>query len=705
MRPVAIRAADAGGAGAGGAGAATRLRRLVAAAVVAISAIGLGPAMAPPEVLAAAPSLTLVTATSYEVRPDEGRVAVTVRITATNTLKDTLTRRYFFDQAYLSVQPGASGFAITADSGSPRVSVSSQSEDGVLLRIRFGSRIAAGRALGLTLTYDLADPGGAPDRPIRITPSLVIFQAWAYASPETPGSSIEVRIPAGYSVALGRGPLAGPIEDPDGWQVYSSEPLPSPLAFVADVTADRPGGYVDDVRAGPPGLESAILRFRAWPDDPEWLARVRDLVLAGLPVMAKDTGLPWPYDLSLTFSETFVAAGSGYEAQFDPLEGVAQIGYAAGPGIVLHEAAHAWFNGRLVGDRWIAEAFASLYAERAAARLGIEIESPELADAPLGLAFQLNSWDPSGVATPAEDAFGFAASLGLARQIAELVGDDALRAAFRAAAAGEPAYQPPPGSGQGAADATDATGATGAITPPPETGAAPPDWRGLLDLLEAHADPAVAADLERLWRRWVLRPSDAPLLVERAAAREAYAATVAAAAPWPLPLSVREALRAWQFEAADRLMADTASVIRQRVAIAEAAAALGLTPPPALRDAFEGEDPFVQAPAEAAAELAALGRIQAAEDARIAEPGLVDRLGLIGVEPEKALAVARAAFEAGDQDAALAAASTALADWRAVPDVARGRLIGGTLLLAAAILLAWLVSQRRVRRRRGWSAA
>jgi hypothetical protein len=669
----------------------SRLARLVAATALAVGAIGIGPAVAPLEVRAAAPALTLVTATSYEVRPDEARVVATVRITATNTLKDTLTRRYFFDQGFLSVQPGASSFALSAATGSPRVAVSSRSADGILLRLRFGSQIAAGKSLDLTLTYDLADPGGEPDRPIRISPSLVLFQAWAYASPETPGSSVEVRIPDGYTVALGRGPLSGPEVDAAGWQVYSSGVLTTPLTFVADVTADRPGAYVDERRAARVGAESAVLLFRAWPDDPAWLGRVRDLVLQGLPVIAEETGLAWPYDGPLTFTETFARTSGGYAASFDPVAALAQIGYAAGPGVILHEAAHAWFNGGLVADRWIAEAFASFYAERAATRLGLEIDAPDLADAPPGHAFQLNTWDAAGTATASADAFGFAASLVLAREIAALVGDEALRATWQAAAAGEPAYQPPAAAGGDEGNTA---------SPAPETGAAPPDWRALLDLLEANADPAVDDDLERLWRRWVLRPADAPLLDQRAEAREAYASTIAVAAPWRLPRSIRDALRAWQFDAAMRLIGDAESVIRQRQAIAEAAADLELTPPAALRDAFEGEDPFVAAPAEAAAELAVLGRIRAAQDVRIAEPGLLDRLGLIGVEPESHLAAARTAFEAGDQDAALASAAAAEADWRAVPAVARGRLISGTLLVAAAILLWWLVSQGR-RERRG----
>jgi len=83
---------------------------------------------------------------------------------------------------------------------------------------------------------------------------------------------------------------------------------------------------------------------------------------------------------------------------------------------------------------------------------------------------------------------------------------------------------------------------------------------------------------------------------------------------------------------------------------------------------------------------------------RIPEPGLIDRLGLIGVDPEARLTAARAAFETGDQDTALAEAAAAEAEWSSVPDVALGRLTSAALLTAAVLLLAWLVAQRRRRR-------
>jgi hypothetical protein len=652
---------------------------------MALAIVGLAPGDGPSPVLAA-PDLTLVTATSYEVRPAEGRIAVTATVTATNHLSDTLTRRYFFDEGFLVVLPGTSNFAVTAASGSPSVAVSSRSPSGIVLRIDFGSRLAAGKSIVLTLTYDLLDPGGAPDRPLRISPSIVVFQAWASASDATPGSSVEVRIPEGYTTTIERGPLAGPVRDPAGWQVYSSGPLAAPLTFVADITADQPGEYVNGRRSVSLDGETAQVVIRAWPDDAAWRDRVTDLVLGSLPTLAADIGAPWPYtDRPLTVSETLVRGAGGFEGSFDPGAALIEVDYTASPGIVLHEAAHAWFNGSLVAERWVAVGFAAWYAERAAATLDVEIASPDFSGVPLEAAFPLNAWLPIGQASAMDDAYGEAASLALARAIAAVVGDEVLRDAWRAAASGEAAYQP----------GEEGLGAGG----PPEVGATPPDWRGLLDLLSAHADEDQAAALEGLWRRWVIRPADADALDARAAAREAYATAVDDAAPWTLPRQIRDALRAWQFDAAHQLMDEAAGVIRQRTAVDAAAAATGLEPPDTLRVIFEGGGSLPEAAAEAATELATIASIGAAQATRIAGPSVVDRLGLLGTDPDADLAGARSAFQAGDLDLALARAASAQAVWTAAPAVGRGRIIGGALLGVAVLLFIWLVAQRRRRPR------
>jgi hypothetical protein len=655
-----------------------------------VSATGLG-AVAPAPARAALPALILVTSTTYEVLPEEGRAAVTVAITATNRLRDTVTRRFYYEEGVLLVQPEAANLLLTAATGSPTVTVASRDARGAVLRLRFGSRLAAGKSLDLRLTFDLPDPGGAPDRPLRISPSLVRFEAWAHGSQDTPGSSVEVRVPGGYRVEIGRGPLAGPTTDADGWHVYTSGTLDTPLLFAADITADRAGGYVDERRLATLDDGAATLVIRAWPDDPDWRARVGDLFVRALAVLGDAIGAPWPFDGDLVVEETLVRGG-GFAGTFDPAASLVRVGHAASTGVILHEAAHGWFNGRLVADRWIAEAFASYYAERAATALDLVIDSPEIAGTLPEAALPLNAWPAAGTATAAQDAYGYAASLAVARQIALLVGDERLRATWAAAAAGVPAYQP---------SAAGAPSTAAELTSASEAGAGPPDWRALLDLLERRASPSSRADLDKLWRRWIIRPDDAALLDARAAARAAYAATVDEAAPWILPRPIRDAMRAWQFETAQRLLADAGAVLRQRDLVAETARGAGLTPPDALRVAFEGDAGFPAAAAEAATELAVLARLRDVGALRIEEPGPVERLGLLGSDPEASLAAAGLAFEAGDLDGALNAAAEAEAAWQAVPEVARGRIVSGALLAAALLLLVGLVRHRR-RPRPGW---
>ena len=91
----------------------------------------------------------------------------------------------------------------------------------------------------------------------------------------------------------------------------------------------------------------------------------------------------------------------------------------------------------------------------------------------------------------------------------------------------------------------------------PETVDGPPDWRGLLDLLEDET----GKDFTDLWRQWVVRPEEAALLDARAEARTAYVRTLALAGDWQLPTGIREAMRGWQFDEAGRQMADARTVL------------------------------------------------------------------------------------------------------------------------------------------------
>ena len=358
---------------------------------------------------------------------------------------------------------------------------------------------------------------------------------------------------------------------------------------------DRPGAYAERDLTATVGDASVPLTIRSWADDASWGKRVGKLVQRALPTMGEAIGLPWPRDDTLVVQEAVSRSTGGYAGLFDPSQGLVEVAYYADDFVVLHESAHGWFNGTLLADRWANEAFASYYGSLAAEALGVPATAGELTKELRASAIPLNAWGPVGKETAAVEDYAYAATLVLARKIADRAGQDGLRAVWADASGRVGAYQPPLASVGPAVGAT--TGTTGL-----ETVTAPPDWRVLLDLLEEKT-PATYDDL---WRTWVARDGDLPLLDDRAAARARYDAVVAAAADWQLPRPVRDAMRAWRFDEAEALLADAEAVLARRAEIGSAAADAGLTVPPTLRDAFQGDDGFADAMDEAAAEVAAI---------------------------------------------------------------------------------------------------
>lgn len=655
------------------------MRRLGAALALAIGlAIVLVPALAPVPVAAATPSLTIVGATTYDALPDEGRVAVSVILTATNRLKDTATRKVFFRTGFLTVLPGTSGFRIAGGSGKPKVSVSSTTDTYTNLKIDLGANLAAGKSTTLILTFEVKDPGGVADRPVRISRSLVSFAAWSFATPGTPGASVNVRFPSGYHVTIGRGPLDGPVADESGHEQWSSGSIAKPLDFVADVAADRPTDYEETSRTVPLTAGPAEVLLRAWPDDPAWRDRVGSLVERALPILEREIGVPWPVDGPLAVQEALVRGRGGYAGLFDPADRRIEIAYAAPDGVVLHELAHAWFNGRLVADRWAAEAFASYYADVAARELGLDPATPSPPGDPETAAIPLNAWGPSESQSAASEAYAYAASLDLARAIAQRADPEALRGVWTKAAQGIGAYQPDPAA--------------------TEAAEGPPDWRGLLDLLEE----AAGKDFGDLWRTWVARPQDVPLLADRVAARGDYARSVDLAGEWRLPPTIRAAMRAWRFDVARELLVAADAVLAERVKLETAAAAAGATLPDTLRVTFEGTGGVPAAAAEAAAEQTTVDAIAAAQAARPSEEGFAERafvaIGLVGAKPEVDLDQALGALAGGDLETAYGAAQAAESAWASASEIGRSRILSAALLLIALILFVGLLRQQRRRR-------
>lgn len=653
---------------------ASRLAFVAGLAAVLLVPIA-GP-LAAGEARAAATDLTLVGAATYTVLPEEGRVRVVVDFTVHNRKPETSTRRFYFDHAFIAVLPGTEAFKVANWKGS-KVRVTRRTSAYTMLRIDFGSRLYSGKARELRLTFDLPDPGRDANREVRIGTSLVTFPVWAFASDGARGSSVKVRFPPGFDVAVESGTFDRQSKTAQGGTVLEAGPLASPLSFFAYVSGQQPAVYVDTPLTVTAGAQAIRLTMRAWEDDPGWPARVGPLFEGALPMLRDDIGLDWPFDEPVVVQQAMSRSDGGYAALFDGADGRIEVAYWAEPMVVIHEAAHGWFNGGLLADRWAAEGFASLYALRAAAALEIEGTEPALTEEIAAAAIPLNGWANDPNADRALETYGFAASLALARAIEERAGGPALRRVWADARTGIGAYQPVvPAAGSGG-DAS------------PETVDGPPDWRGLLDLLDAQTGKT----FDDLWRTWVIREEEAALLDARAAARASYGRTLALAADWTLPRPIRDALRAWQFDAAEQLMADARTVLAQRTALERLAAREGLVLPSAMRERFEAGS-MAEASAEAAAERNALLAIARAGDARASEADILTNIGMIGEEPEIDLAAARTALAAGDLEDALGAADDAYRAWNGAWQEGRRRALLGVAVLATIIVLASAIGSR-----------
>jgi hypothetical protein len=642
----------------------------------------LGSMAAPQPSRAAEDGLRIVSDVTYDVRPADGVVKVTIVATATNTTPDDASGRTYFTGLTFALQPGATNVrAFSGDVSLPLV-VRERTDDATSIDLTYHQSVFFQQVYHYTVTYDLPDAGNAPDRDVRVTPSVVAFPVWAFGSSGVSGSSVSVRLPAGYSVTVEAGPMNETRTDTG--TVLSAIDLADPFAFFAYVSADRPGAFVEtraSVDIGRGGTASVVVR--AWEDDPAWGARTTDLLTRGIPALAELIGLPYPVTGRLRVEEAATSRLGEYAGTYNDVTELITVRYDADAIVSLHEAAHIWFNEDLLRGRWIGEAWAEWYAVQAADAIDESGETYQLTDAQREHRIPLNDWGAFGVEDLGVEDYAYAATYAVANLIAGQTDVDGLRRVWRAAEDNEMSYQP--------------AGADGGTRPETGIDASQPDWQRFLDLLDERTD----GTYDDIWRDWIVNDSEAPLLDRRATTRAAYAATVSRAADWELPRDLRVALGAWRFDDVEADLATASEVLDQRTQIAERAAALDLEPSDALERAFEGGAGLDAAQAAGTAELATLDAVARA-DAQLADaPSALETVGLIGSDPAARVTGARSAYEAGD----LEAADTALADaarQRSEADAAgrwRVGIAGGAVLGLDLLAMAAVAARRRSRRR------
>ena len=643
-------------------------RSLAAALVVAVAWLSLMAVPGRPSPVAAA-EYTMDTAASYAVDPDAGTIEVRVTVTFTNTTPDPDGQFSLFDEVKLAVHDAASGARAGDRDGDLDVAVAVENGVNVAtVALREGLRYED--TAKFTLVYELAD---SDDPQLRIRPSVVVFPAWSFGT----SGQVRIAIPPGYEVRVdgdalteaGGAFVSGAIEDPSRW--------------LALVTAVEPAEYTTFDATVPLAGGTADLSVRAFADDEAWGEATRSLVSEALPLIEAETGLPYPRIGQLVITESVASDSTGFgEGGASSTEIV--VAFDQPDFTVLHQVAHVWLSDTFVTSRWLREGLASHVAARVATELGVDLpyDPAERAADTDDVAFRLDAWPTDG--DPRTETYGYARSWSFLDQVAEAVGDDAIRAVLARVAGSIGPYQP--------ATVEPEIPVDGAASP-----AQPLTTRAFLD----HLETVTGTDLGELFAARVLTEEDVALLADRAAARAAFAELEAAAGTWGVPDPLAGALTAWEFPTAIEQSEVAAAWLVERDTLLAAMRTAGLSAPDRLQQAYRSHGGGADAVAELAAERAVVDSYVETAAAVNGERAFLERIGLIGgADPQAALNLANGRFADGDLKTAVDRIGEAQ---RIVSSAATS----GIVRIASALLLALLVlgvAVLLVRRRSSYTA-
>ena len=678
-------------------------RNFVALVIALVTAVGLT-AAAPSHALAA-DGFRQTAATVYRLDPAKGRLAVTVTLKVTNTTPDRQepyscieytegwfpipypstcynTVRTFITTTNALVENEATGLKAVSDGKVLEVSAGTPGAAYRGVTITF-PELYVGKTRTIKLTYSVK--GGEPRSPTS-TRTMRAFASFCAIANGIDQGTVSVRLPKGFAVSASGEKLKARVEGKE--RILSSGKIRATADWFACFTGTNPGGYRTEKL---PGHDGRTIQLRSWPEDPAWAKGVRADIASSLPALERLTGAGLPGEAALSVQES--ATGAQYAGFYDGQSGTVTVGedYAQ-PALVEHELAHAWFNRTGFRETWLSEGLAE-WAGRAVSGEAPACTRPPVAAGSVSLA----DWRTLGPQATAEErdavATQYAAACYAVTAVAEAAGEQGMTAAVSALLARRDPY--------GAGD--DARRATRAAT-----------WKDWLDAVDelalapAGAGATVASDL--LAEYGVA--TDAALLAERAAARQAWRDLLAATEGWSAPVAVRAPMAAWDFrgagaaiEAARRtweLTGETDAVL----------AGVDARRGPAA-EAWEAAASL--ADLEAAADLAAR-QLAAARDVAevrdlVASPlDIAQQVGLFGTQVPSVDA-AIPAVRAGDGDAVAtitAEVRATLAGLRAVGQqrIAVGVAAGLALLAVVAVL--WARNARRERARRaeaGLSAA
>ena len=659
-------------------------RHLAIALIASLAAVGMVSTVGAAQALAADDQLRETVVATYRLDPPKGVVHVTLDITVTNVKPDTATTIYYFDTLGYAIQ--ARAVSVKATSNGATLSARATPKDFYTdVKIRMPN-LYHDRTRRIALTYDL--PGGAPrsESPIRVGRAHAEFSAWAWGDPER--ADIRIVIPDSFSGEVEVHPDA--TRDPllstsaGGLVTYSAKRIGAPDDWYALVNvSDR--SALTAIRLDLAGKQVTV---HAWPEDKDWLDKVSTVLEKGFPGLDTALGLPWPVEGELDVTEVSTGEIRGYAGIYDSIDDEIQISEDLDAHVIVHEAAHAWFDRDLFVQRWITEGLADEYASRVLDATGLSSSiGPSDVRASDKAAFRLNAWPPPSRIddeTQAAEDFGYDASWVVVRAIVSEVGEQRMRDVLDAATARTIAYV-----GAGPAEST--------------TGVA--DWRRFLDLVEIVGG---AKNASGLIEGWAVTNIERPELLARMSARGRYLSLLTRGDGWLPSIVIRKPMGDWAFSKAEVAMGEAEAVLVDRDRLNAATVELGLDVPTALEPAYESADSvddLTELDARIDTWISATEPIRAARDALARERSPFVVLGLLGTQPETGYAAGLSAWAAGDDAGAVAGASATLAVLAGAGEVGRGRVVTVglvvvavmvvILLLAVAAVLLWRRAHRR----------
>ena len=604
--------------------------------------------------------------TRYEL-DGAGPVRVAVTLTLRNEKADSGGYSYYWDSYGIPVPAGATDVVATSGGSALRVDVEPSEDPSTVFATASFAPLNQGRERTIEWTYTI------PGEPIRSDGYTRVGPGYATFAVNGPGDAGQVTVEVVTPTAMSFDSTADVFEPilEGATRTHRATSSTDDYGIWAFVSARDPE-QVDETSFEVDGTRLTLASF---PGDAEWSTFVQEQVTAGLPLLESAVGHEWPGGLE-TIREDVSPEVLGY-AWFDSASGEIVIPEDLDAGLLFHELSHAWLHGGSLEDRWLYEGLAELVGQRVAEATGGPREPREAPARDAADALALTAWQEVDLEAGADavEEYAYAAS---ATAMSALVGDldDAtLAAVVGGTLSGESAYEAP-----GSSTAND--GRT--------------DWQRFLDLVEVRGGVAGAADT---YRTWVVDAEQAPLLDERAAAREAYVAIDETDGAWSPPAGLRTAMTGWEFAAAatvrDALGADVAADAGD---VQRAAEAAGMPAPAAVRALYED--------AASDEEYAALATVlpRAADVVEVvgeaSRTAARDRdpfsdLGEVLLGVDRAAAAARAAVDAGQLDAAAGSADDALSRSGLAPWAGAGVVVLALAALAGAVLVVLRARRRR----------